>query len=243
MGLIVVDMSCCSKSKFLGNLIKRRLKRFLVSMLTISFLTGCSTQYTQQFVHQATKVVNPKGHYSLQSKRAIRLPIDAKIFVATAKHNPSVNFDSVNYTEDEALEVENRFKSSSYRLSSELGQQLALTIPFVYVGAYPVTIESALDHARSMNYDFLLYPRIVIQSEKISSANEFFDNHKNLPWSQFGLDRIHIQVSIWDVNSKQFIDSSTIRGRSFPIRFSENNSKDLLASAMKNYANQLLVHY
>ncbi len=160
-------------------------------------------------------------HYVFVGRRGISLPIDAKVYVAIPENAVSLPFSST--------------------MSHLLGQQLALYIPDVQVGSMASSVSSSLIQAQHIQSDFLVYPKIIIQEEKKSSVSEIADDYESL--SSIGLDRVWIQISVWDVNAQSFVDSTQIKGRSAPLQLSQNHSNDLIASAMKQYAHRLIAKY
>ncbi|MGI1678036.1 MAG: DUF4823 domain-containing protein [Cellvibrionaceae bacterium] len=190
-------------------------------LLSLVLLCGCTSQYSLQATGKIIDMLQINDQYVFNERRGINLPINSNVYVAVANNVVASPFSPI--------------------MSHLLGQQLELYIPEVHVGLIAVSVSSALEQARQMESDFLIYPKIVLQSEQKSSFNEIVDDYESL--AAIGLDRVWIQVSVWDVNSKTFIDSTQIKGRSTPVQFTENQSNDLIEKAMQKYAKRLMAKY
>jgi len=184
-------------------------------------LSGCSYQYSLQTTKKIIDTVDLGNRYVFDERRQLTLPINSSIYVAVANNADKIPF--------------------SPQLSQLLAQQLELYIPEVYVVSTALTFTDALEKAYQLRADFLVYPKVIIQEEQSSSLFEIVDDFESL--ESIGLDRVWIQVSVWDVNSKTFIDSTKIKGSSSFLQLSKNSTQDLFAEAMEEYTRRLIATY
>ncbi len=196
-------------------------RSYIVLILSLALLSACSYQHSMQATNKVIDTVDIGNRYVFDERRKLTLPIDSSVYVAIANNVKEVPF--------------------SPQLSFFLTQQLELYLPEVYAGLTALTFTEALEKAEQLSADFLLYPKVIIQEEKTSSFLETVTDFESL--GAIGLDRIWIHVSVWDVNSKKFVDSTTIKGKSPLLRFSKNDTRDLFAEAMEEYTKRLIANY
>lgn len=119
--------------------------------------------------------------------------------------------------------------------------QIALNKRFAQVNSLNPTmaVGRSLSKARDSNCSLLIYPAVVSKENNIWSVAEWDDFEHT--YKDLGMDSLILQITLWDVNSKQLLDMGLITSRSSWLDIHENNSLDLIAHSLNAYVNELVV--
>lgn len=196
------------------------MKILLISILFC--LSACSYQYTAQQTNQLAAAVGINPHLEHTRLRQITLsPLDA-----TCVSRGMFNDKSVNE------------KAFQQNLNAELLKSLQQRIVSVYSLNEIETIQNALASAKQQRCGLLVYPSVVKREDKVWSLMEWDTDIES--WSDLGLDRLQLRMTVWDVNQGQVIDMAILSSQSAWFQIGKTTSDSLLAISINDYLDQLV---
>jgi len=124
------------------------------------------------------------------------------------------------------------------QLTVNLGRNLEQHFAVVKLGHSGLSFEAALKEARNNQSAYLIYPRLLGLKDNMSSVeeidNEFYDDEKTL-----GLDRLALQLQIYNALTGEFLDRVNIESKSGWLAIYSNHPSELMHSAFKQASSVL----
>ena len=197
----------------------RGVLKSLSMIVVIAATSGCSYQYTRQTTVEWLRRLELSDHHDVYRQRHFTIPAQSHVCIATA----------LNQQEES--------------LRRQVAQQTYLSLlPYLIQSELiesPQIFTTSLKTAYTMRCEFLFYPQIVKQVDKVSSFVEIDESdQENI---DVGFDRQWLQLSLWDVNSATLVDVALIKSRNKLFTIQSHQPSELLQDSLGAYVKQLVV--
>lgn len=187
----------------------------LISTLVLN--TGCTYQYSVQQAEYWSGKTQAVASHKVSRQQEWVLPADSTIYLA---------FPQVTQSEM-ALSDEHVSYQLGSALNHNLYQAMSVHFPQVTQGQQPASLAEALRSAKQAGCVFLIYPRVFHLQDGINSLLEFDELLGG--FSDVGLDRIAVQLVIYDAISERLLDGVTVQSKSGWLAFYKQNPESLIA--------------
>ena len=107
--------------------------------------------------------------------------------------------------------------------------------PMVRRAQGPLGLEGAMQEARAVGANYLLYTRFARGEDNVGNYEEYEDTDNAV-----GRDRSVIQVMLIETANRYLVDSATIRSRGGFLTFYDAKPDDLIGPPLEEYARSLL---
>lgn len=109
--------------------------------------------------------------------------------------------------------------------------------PQVRRAKQPAGLDEAMQQARSVGADYLLYGRFASAEENIGNWEEWEDREE---FTHIGRDHAIVQLMLLEVGTGYLVDTARIKSRGGFLTFYDKEAEDLLRRPLTDYARRLL---
>jgi hypothetical protein len=191
--------------------------KMLAVLLGLMCLSACTYEHGLQVAQRWSTRLEFDDQYTLMRQNPVRLHGDAKVCIATGS---------------------NYFPESQQRhLSAMLEQALTPNVTAVQRLGQPMTQRRSLAAAYDLECEFLIYPQVVRNEDKVSSVIEIDEADEET--INIGFDRQWLQLTTWDVNSERLADLTLIKSRNGFFTVFEHRPEDLMPTTLAAYAREV----
>ena len=200
------------------------LKLLSILVFYISML-GCTTHYTAEVTREVMTDLKLRDDYQVERTSDWVLHHRSRIFLARAINtSPSTEVDAYP------------------RLRNAIVEAMAESIAQVFtveVSPNTQTVWQALEYARGINAQILLYPSLSSQQDAVNSVSEYSHGEDLAYDKDFGLDSVLVKIIMLEVQSGEILDVATVRGISQGFAISASMPRSLLPAAARKYTEKI----
>ena len=195
------------------------LKLLLMALITTLF-TSCTVDYTKQVVSDSLKSVNLKDKHKLHRQHYWVLSTNTSVYLS---HVEVVG------------EKEKSLSRTKNMLAIELASRFNEAFPNLTLGRQKHTLNGDLRLAKNNGAAILVQPRFVKFNNQANTAHEMkFRKLRKQP-QKINPDEVVLQFMIYDVNSGQLIDYSSVHSLQRLLADDDSQTADLFSGAIRVY--------
>ena len=189
-------------------------------LFTVLFLTSCTAQYTRQVWQKSLASISLTEDVNVQRSASWTIHPNTRVYLS----------QSISPEENEQGHYRNKML-----LHKELNHVFRQVFPDMYFSQDPMTFDDAMYAAKVFKAELLIYPRLVNVDDQLNTWSEFRGGSKLNPGKERKVDKIEIQVLIYDVNTEALIDLAIIGSFDKLFASDKRQIQELFLPALQAY--------
>ncbi len=196
-------------------------KLLLASACLVS-LAACTYQHTAERTAVAYEATGMSGKTQIERSGTWVLDPSSSIYVAMPRSDGKAT-------------------SLQEQLSMNLGRGLERNFARVKLGSSALSLDAALQEARRNNCAYLMFPRLMAIKDGMSTFEEFDEAFYGDERS-YGLDRLALQVQVYDAMAGTFLDRINIESQGSWLPVNPGSPADLMKATFEEMSALLVGH-